>query len=66
MNSWAKSHIGKFDLNEEKLNLMFETDNIKFNTTAIATQIPLFQEKLGDDIAMKMEISFKDYKVMFG
>lgn len=37
MNSWAKSHIGKFDLTEDKLNMMFETDYIKLNTTAVGT-----------------------------
>ena len=37
MNSWARSHVGKFNLDEDKINLLLETDWIKFNTTAIGT-----------------------------
>jgi hypothetical protein len=42
MNTWAGSNIGKFDLDEEKINLLFEMDDLKFDTSAISSQIPLF------------------------
>jgi hypothetical protein len=42
MNTWAGSDIGRFELDEERINLLFETNDLKFNTTAIGTQIPLF------------------------
>lgn len=66
MNQWAASSIGKFDLDDEKVNLILEQDWIKLTTTSIAKQIPLFQQKLGHDIPMKLELHYKDFKVMYG
>jgi hypothetical protein len=45
---------------------MFETDNIKFDSSFIAPQIPLFEEKLGENVTLALDMHMKDVKVLFG
>jgi hypothetical protein len=45
---------------------MFEKDYIEFDTTSLADYLPIFQEKLGDNIPMGLDLKFKDIKVLFG
>ena len=40
--------------------------NIQFDTTSIAKHIPLFEDKLGVNIPLKMDLSFKKIGIMFG
>jgi len=39
--------------------------NIEFDTTSIAKHIPLFEDKLGENVPLKMDLSFKDTNIMF-
>lgn len=68
MNQWAQSSIGKFDLDEERVNLLFEQNGtIKFSSTSAKEMgIPIFYQKIGGDIPMKIEVHYKDFKVMYG
>jgi len=66
MNQWAKSSIGKFDLDETRINLLLETDWIKLTSSTMSNHLPIFQSKLGHDIPMKLEVSYKDFNVMYG
>jgi hypothetical protein len=41
-NAIAESPIGKLNLNQEKINQLFNVTDIKTDTTSIAAHIPLF------------------------
>jgi len=66
LNNIAKSPIGKLDLNEDRMNQFFGVNNLKFDTTSFAKHIPIFKEKLGPNKPLKINISYKDVKVLFG
>lgn len=66
MNSFASSEIGQIQLNKHSVNLLFGMDHLNWNTTFIAPQIPLFEEKLGADVPLKLTLHWKDIKVLFG
>lgn len=66
-NTMSSSPIGYLDLHTQSLIDLFGlSDDFKFNSTTIAQQIPIFQEKLGDDIPIQLTLSFKDVNVIFG
>lgn len=65
MNAAAKSEIGKFDFNEERLNTFFGVDYLKFDTTNFAKHMPIFKTKLGAGKPLRMFVSFRDFKVDF-
>ena len=56
LNNIAQSEIGKYDLNEKRLEQFFNVPGIKFDTTNFAKNIALFQEKLGDNKPLKMKV----------
>lgn len=66
MNNIAQSPIGELHLDSDKVAKLFKFDEFPFTSTTIAQQIPLFQEKLGDDIPIQLTLGFKDVKVLFG
>lgn len=66
LNTMASSPIGFLDLNTETLSTLLNLDDFIFNSTTIAQQIPIFQEKLGDDIPIQLTLSYKDVNVIFG
>jgi len=39
---------------------------IEFDTTSLRHYLPLFEDKLGPKLPMKMYLNEKDFKVMFG
>jgi hypothetical protein len=45
---------------------MFGTENINFNSSSIAPQIPLFEEKLGENVTLALNMHMKDVKVLLG
>jgi hypothetical protein len=45
---------------------MFLKEHLEWNTTFLAPQLPLFQEKLGEDVPLKLKLHWKDIKVLFG
>ena len=65
LNAAAKSEIGMFDFNEERLNTFFGVDYLKFDTTNFAKHMPIFKTKLGANKPLKMFVSFKEFKVDF-
>lgn len=66
LSNIALSNIGKLDFNEKRLNQFFSVDNLKFDTSAFAKHIPIFEEKLGKNKPLRAQISFKNVNVIFG
>jgi hypothetical protein len=66
MNQIAKSQVGKLNINEEKFNQMFLVDDQKFDTTSLSKHVKIFEEKLGPNKPLKVDVEFKDIKVTFG
>jgi hypothetical protein len=48
------------------LNKLFETEYIKFDSSYIAPQIPLFEEKLGENVTLALDIHMKNAEVILG
>lgn len=70
-NSFAKSEIGKIELTGAKLSKMFQGFthkklDIPFTTSSLRKHIPLFYQKLGKNKKLRLDLSFKDIKVLFG
>lgn len=67
-NSLARSNIGHVHLNKEKLTKLFNKPDldVEFNSSSIAKHIPMFQEKIGSNQPLKLELSFKDVSIKFG
>ena len=61
----AKSEIGKFDFNEQRLNTFFGVDYLKFDTTNFAKHMPIFKNKLGKDKPLRMFVNFEQFDVKF-
>lgn len=68
INSAAKSPIGQFEFNEEKLNTFFglPSGTFKFDTTSFAQHMPIFEKKLGENKPLKMNIHFSHIRTYFG
>jgi len=64
----AKSEIGTVSLNKYTIGELFNNPkmNIEFDTTSIAKNIPLFEDKLGENVPLKMDLNFKNINIMFG
>jgi len=45
---------------------MFLVEGQKFDTTSLAKHVKIFQEKLGPNQPLKVDVEFKDIKVTFG
>lgn len=65
-NTMASSAIGMIDLDTKSLRTLLNLPHFHFNTTTVAQQIPIFQEKLGDDVPLQLTLSYKDINVLFG
>jgi hypothetical protein len=65
-NTMAASPIGFIHLNDQSMKTLLHLNSFKFDTTTVAQQIPIFQEKLGDDVPLEMTLHYKDIKVLFG
>ena len=52
LNSFSQAQIGRIHLNEDKINKLFSTDGIGYDSTYIAPQIPIFEEKLGENVPL--------------
>jgi len=66
LNSIAASNIGYVVLNEKDINTFFNVQDIKFDTTNFAANIPLFKQKLGPNKPLKLALWMKDIEVKFG
>jgi len=62
----ASSDIGRVELTKQKLNDMFRMDNFELSSSSLARYIPVFYDKLGRGVEMKIDLSFKDIAVNFG
>jgi hypothetical protein len=63
----AKSRIGKVKLNKDLSNKFWGTGNsLNFNTTSLSPHLPLFEKKLGKNVPLAVELTFKDFKIQFG
>jgi hypothetical protein len=66
VNSLAKSPIGNFNFNEDRLNTFFGINYFKFDTTSFAQHMPIFEKKLGKNKPLKMLIKFSHFETKFG
>ena len=66
MQAFGNSEIGKLNLNQDKMNELFERDDIVLTSTALADQLPIFKEKLGEDQPLRVELSFDNMQVNYG
>jgi len=66
MNSIALSKLGKLNLNEERLNALFNVTDIKFDTSSFEKYIPMFKSKLGPKKPLKVKASVKNVDVRLG
>lgn len=66
LNSAAKSPIGQVDLNEERLNKLYNITGLKFNTTSMAKHFPILKSKLGPNKPLKVKASISNAKVALG
>jgi hypothetical protein len=63
------SRVGTMTLDETTLNKMLnttESEFMKVNTSSMAYYLPLFQDKLGDDIPLAFELSYSRMDITFG
>lgn len=65
-NSMANSKIGMTFLDKDRINKAFKTTNLEFDTTSMKQFLPIFTDRLGPNHPLKLDIDFKDIKVMFG
>jgi hypothetical protein len=65
-NQLADTPLMQLDLNEDRWNQMFGVDDFKFDTSSLATMLPIFKDKLGSDVPLKLKVSFKDIEILLG
>lgn len=65
-NTMAASPIGFILLDTVSMRNLLKLNDFKFDTSTIALQIPIFQEKLGDGVELEMMLHYKDINVLFG
>ena len=53
-DSVTRSPIGKLELDETRMNQLFERNDIKLDSTSIAEHIPIFQDKYGKKKPLKI------------
>lgn len=66
LNQISKSPLGNLWFNENKFNDFFHVDGYSFNSTSLASHIKIFEDKIGKNKPMKVDINFKDIQVRFG
>ena len=66
INSFSQSPIGRLHFNNEKIKNFFGMDDLEMTTSFLASQIPLFEEKLGPDVELNLYLHMKDVKVLLG
>ena len=68
-NAIARSEIGKIMINKDKIKKMFSSYRLGdylFTTTSIRKYIPIFERKLGKNMDLHLDLSFKDINILFG
>jgi hypothetical protein len=63
MQAFSASEIGELHLNQKQLNQLFNRTDLVLSSGALANQMPVFKEKLGDNTQLKMVMSFADFNV---
>jgi hypothetical protein len=66
LDAAAKSQIGQLNLNEERLNKLYNITGLKFNTTSMAKHFPLLKQKLGPNKPLKVKAYISNPKVGLG
>ena len=54
------------NLNEERLNALFNVTDIKFDTTSFAKYIPTFKDKIGEKKPLKVKASISHVDIKLG
>lgn len=69
MESIAKTDIGMFHLNRRSLAQLLRidfNDDVWLNTTSLNDKLSILEEKLGEEVPLRFEISYRDMEVNFG
>ena len=68
-NAIARSDVGKIMINKDKIKKMLSSYRLSdylFTTTSIKKYIPIFENKLGKNMDLHLDLSFKYINVLFG
>jgi hypothetical protein len=63
LNAASYSSIGTVYLNEAQTNDLFNTHDVKLDTSSLAKYFPIFQKKLGQNKPLKGVFNFSDIKI---
>jgi len=66
VNKVAASDIGKIQLDTERFNQLFGVEGYYFNTSSIAPHVQLFEEKLGKDKPLVVDLTFNHFHIELG
>ena len=65
-NQVMKSDLGKLHFNEDKFNQFFKVKDYHLNTTSLSNHIKLFEQKMGKNHKIKVDVEFSDINIEFG
>lgn len=66
MSKIGESEIGTYIFNKKTINKIYGLPKgTLFNTTSVQSVLPILNQKLGADVPIKIEVSYRDMKVAF-
>jgi hypothetical protein len=65
MDNFFKSPIGFLKLNTDKINKLFERNDIKLNSTSLKNLLPVFENRIGPNREVEFRLSARKPKVYF-
>ena len=65
-NSVARSRLGHINLNTQTVSELWNDPTMNFTTTSLGKHFPILEKKLGKNLNLVGQTSFKDINVIFG
>jgi len=67
-NVLQDSPLGTFKINKVNLNELFhlEEGHLNFDTTSLAQYLPIFEQKLGSNVPIELDLSYRNMQIKFG
>lgn len=65
MHAFSQSPIGLIKLNAQYMNTLFKRDDLAFGTKSIEPVLPIFAEKLGENVTLELHYHMKDVVTHF-
>jgi len=66
METISKSKIGKLFINKQHLRDLFNDQELEFDSTSVESMLPIFQDKVGSEKPLKLELGYSNPQIMFG